>query len=403
LAATVVLPRWAGPAIVPYRAPVAPTTLRPVAATFLLFGAFWGAWAVSAADIEHGLRFSHGAFGLLLSAALVGAAFTNAAAGALTERWGTAPVLTGGLLLWGGLLALGAGIRWTPLFAFMVVTVVTSGGAIEVVMNVASAAALADQPGRLVRFHALWNIGGAAGAIAAGGLLRAGLSWRWVWLLVGLGAFVVAAVSRRAVLPAGDAGGHHSLLEGVRAVRAERLVLLSVAFATAAMIEGGIDTWGVLYLRRHLASGLLLGAGAAALGYGVAAVARVTLGPAAGSAGASRGIAIGALLASAGLLTLSLASAPVAAAAGLAVAAMGISVCWPMFISAASAGRDRPALVVGGMSAIGYVGLVVGPALVGLMAGTLGLQAGLVTLAVASLVVAVASAGATTGRLRSMT
>jgi MFS family permease len=373
-------------------------TLRPVAAAFVLFGVFWGAWAVSTADVEHALGFSNAAFGLLLSAALFGAAAANAAVGSLTERWGTATAMRRCLVLWGALLVVGACVHPVAAFAVLMVGVVSSGGALDVVMNIASAAALADRPGRLVRFHGLFNAGAAAGALTTGLLLRGGVSWRWVWLGAGLAALVLAVLTGRATLPAGGVGDHHSLAEGLRALRTEGLVLLSVAFGAGAMIEGGIDTWGVLYLRRSLNSGLLLGTGAATLGYAVAAVARVTLGPAAGSAGAPRGVGIGAGVAAAGLLALGLAGAPVPAAAGLVAAAMGISVCWPLLIAQASTGRQRPGLVVGGMSAVGYLGLVMGPAVVGALAGTVGLRAGLLLLAAAAVFVAVVPARATRTR-----
>ena len=68
-------------------------------------------------------------------------------------------------------------------------------------------------------------------------------------------------------------GGTFSLL------RRERLLLVAGAFALAAMVEGGIELWGVLFLRTYLSSGLLIGAGGAVLGYSVAALARFTLGP----------------------------------------------------------------------------------------------------------------------------
>ena len=41
--------------------------------------------------------------------------------------------------------------------------------------------------------------------------------------------------------------------------------------ALAEITEGGVDTWGVLYLRNHLATGVLLGAGAYVVGQAVAA------------------------------------------------------------------------------------------------------------------------------------
>jgi MFS family permease len=367
-------------------------SLRPVAWTFVSFGMFWGAWAVSASDIKASLRVSDGPFGLLLSAALLAAAAANAVAGSLAERWGTQTALSRTLVAWGLLLAAGAAARAPLAFGALLVGVIALGGAVDVVMNVAATAALAQHPGQLVRFHALFNAGAVGGALATETLLRSGLSWRWIWLTAGLVAFVLAERCRRIQLPAGSVGQRHGLLEAVGTIRREGLVLVAVVFATAAMVEGGIDTWGVLFLREELASGLLVGATAYVLGQIVATLARLTLGPAAGSLGAGRGVGLGAGLAAGGLTLMASAQPAGLAAAGLVLAAAGISVCWPLLLAHASAQFERPALVVAGVTSVGYLGFVLGPAVVGWLADTLGLQAGLLALALAAGFVAVTPA-----------
>jgi MFS family permease len=167
------------------------------------------------------------------------------------------------------------------------------------------------------------------------------------------------------------------------------LIALAAVFACGAMVEGGIDTWGVLVLRDRLGTTVLVGAGAYLAGQAVATTVRATLGPAAGSAGAARGIGLGGGLATVGLALVALAPSW-GAALGLAMAAAGIAVCWPLLLAQAGAGRERPAAVVGGVSAVGYLGFVVGPPVVGLLAGVVGLRPALLVLAVAAAVVAVA-------------
>ena len=77
------------------------------------------------------------------------------------------------------------------------------------------------------------------------------------------------------------------------------------------------------------------------------------------------------------------------------LAAGGISLCWPLLLSLASADRARPGAVVGAVTAVGYTGFVVGPTVVGAMAAGVGLQAGLVLLAAFAAFVAVAPAVST--------
>lgn len=351
------------------------------------FGAFFGAWAVVVADVERALHLSHAGFGLLLAVALAGSAAVNSVAGPLAERWGTSTMLARSLAAWSAAVALVAAARTPWLLAPACAVVLGVGGAVDVAMNVAASAAFADQPGRLVRFHARFNGGAVLGAGSAALLAGVGLSWRWLFVAVAVVGLGIGAWCARADLPAGEAGAAHGPLHALRTLRAERLVLLAVVFACGAMVEGGIDTWGVLVLRERLGTTVLVGAGAYLAGQAVATTARLVLGPAAGALGAVRGLAIGGSLAATGLLLVALAPAW-GAAAGLTVAAAGISLCWPLLIARASAGQERPAAVVGGVTAIGYLGFVVGPPLVGTLAAVVGLRPAILSLAAAAMVVA---------------
>jgi len=363
-------------------------SVRPVAACFIGFGVFIGGWAVLAADLERALHLGHGGFGALLAVALAGSAVVNGAAGSLAERWGTSTTLARCLVAWSvAVLCISAAPRPWALGVACVVTL-GLGGAVDVAMNVAAAAAYTDRPGALVRFHACFNGGAVIGAIIAGLLVHIGVSWRWSFVGTAAIGLVNAFVCSRASLPAGEAGDAQGPLHALRTIRAERLLGLALVFACGAMVEGGIDTWGVLVLRERLGATVLVGAGAYLAGQAVATLARVTLGPAAGAWGSVRGLALGGGLASIGLALVALAPAW-GAVVGLAAAAAGISVCWPLLVSQASSGLERPAAVVGGVTAIGYLGFVVGPPVIGALAGLVGLRSALLALAAGAAAVAI--------------
>ncbi|MDQ1519113.1 MAG: hypothetical protein QOI55_186 [Actinomycetota bacterium] len=365
-------------------------TLRPVAAAFVGFGAFWGSWSVAVADLEHELHLSHGTFGLLLSGGLAAAGVANALGGALAERRGTGQVLAGALFVWAGLLAGTSLVHGRVLLGAFVVATFAAGGLVDTVMNVAATAALAESPGSLVRFHALFNVGGAMGAGATGLLIAHDASWRWWWAVVAIAAFVVALFCARATLPAGEPGEDAPLGDTIRLLRREHLVLIAVAFAVGAMVEGGIDLWGVLFLRTRFPSTLAVAVTSAVIAYLIAASARVLLGPAAGRRGAAQGVALGAGAATIGILMLAIAPGAWFKGAGLVIAAGGISLCWPLLLAHATAGRARPGAVVGSVSAVGYIGFFAGPTIVGWLASATTLQGGLLLLAAAAVFVAIA-------------
>jgi predicted MFS family arabinose efflux permease len=361
--------------------------LLPVTAAFVLFGFFWGAWAVSALEVERALGLSNGGFGLLLSAGLLGAAFGNVSGGSLSERWGTARVLAVSLSCWAG-LALGVAAshpRW--LLAPVLLVFLGVNGVVDVAMNVAATASLS--PGHLVRFHARFNGGAALGAASAGWLLGTGHSWRDLWFTIAALAVVLAGLASRSSMPGAGSGEQAPLGHAFRILRQERLVAVAAAFAVGAMVEGGIELWGVLYLRTRLHSGLLIGAGGSVLAYLVATAARITLGPAAARRGPARGVLLGAGTAAVGAGLLAGAPVAVAAAFGLVLGAGGISMYWPLLIAQTGAGRERPGTAVGAVTAFGYLGLMAGPGLVGLLAQGVGLRRALLVLAGGAAFVAV--------------
>jgi MFS family permease len=174
----------------------------------------------------------------------------------------------------------------------------------------------------------------------------------------------------------------------VAGLRHEGLLLLASVFGAAAMIEGGIATWGILYLRAHLNVGVLAGVSAYVAGEGLATVARIGGGPVIGALGSRRAVALGGLLAAAGIATEALCGTAAVAAAGLAAAAVGISVVWPLLLADVNNEARHPTLAIGGVTACGYLGMVAGPPLVGLLSSAFGLRTGLLVLAAIGLFVA---------------
>jgi len=101
-------------------------------------------------------------------------------------------------------------------------------------------------------------------------------------------------------------------------------------------------------------------------------------------------LAAAAALAAAGTLVAALAPGRAVALAGIALAGLGISVCAPLLIAMAGAiaAPDRRGSAVSVVTTVAYLGFVVGPAAVGLVAQGIGLRAALAS--VAALAVALA-------------
>jgi MFS family permease len=369
-----------------------PTTLRPVAAAFVVFGVFAGAWAVAVIDVERAFHLSDAGLGLLLAIGVIAATAVAAFGGAITDRYGAGRSLARALIAWGVLLVLEACAPSLAIFVPAFVVAMAAGGLVDVVMNIVAADALSDEAGQLVRFHGLFNGGCVVGAAVTGIALRFGASWRVVWVGVAVVAVVTGFVTRRARVPEPERFDHPSMWRALMGLRHEGLLVLALVFAASAMVEGGIATWGVLYLRRHLGLGVIAGVSAYVVGEGLATAARLGGGPTIGRFGTRRAVAFGASLSAIGIATEALSANAGLAAAGLAAAALGITVVWPLLLADVNNEAQHPALAIGGITACGYLGMVAGPPLVGILSKLFGLQTGLLVLAAIALVVAVVPA-----------
>ncbi len=369
-----------------------PTTLRPVAVAFFVFGIYAGGWAVATIDVERTFHLSNTGLGALLAAGIVSATVVAAFGGAITDRFGAGHSLTFALVAWGALLAVEAGAPHLVLFVPAFMAAMAAGGLVDVVMNIVAADALSHEAGRLVRFHGLFNAGCVAGAAATGIALRLGASWRVVWVGIAVVGVTTGLVTRRARLPEPERFDHPSMWRALVGLRHEGLVPLAVVFGASAMVEGGIATWGILYLRSNLGLGVLAGVSAYVVGESLATFARLGGGPMVGALGTRRAVFFGATLAAAGIAAEALCGMAGIAAAGLAAAAVGISVVWPLLLADVNNQARHPALAIGGITACGYVGMVAGPLLVGVLSGLFGLRTGLVVLAGIALFVALVPA-----------
>src|SRR6185436_8237461 len=129
-------------------------------------------------------------------------------------------------------------------------------------------------------------------------------------------------------------------------LRHEGLTVLALVFAGSAMVETGIATWGVLYLRAHVGLGVLAGVGAYVVGNGLATVTRLGSGGIVTRLGTRRTVALGASIAAIGITTEVYSRTPFIAAAGLAAASLGISVVWPLLIADVNNEARHPALAI---------------------------------------------------------
>ncbi|HEX2383324.1 MAG TPA: hypothetical protein VHI95_11840 [Acidimicrobiales bacterium] len=361
----------------------------PVAGVFVWFGAVLGSFAVIALDVQESLGLGPGGFGALLAVGFALGAGAHLAGGALVERCGEGGALWRVVVAWAATLVAAVAAPGTLCLAIAIVAVLAGAGALNATLNACAVNAVAGDTRRFVRYHAAYSAGAFGGAVLTALIAGGGASWRVVWLtlvLAGLALVVPAShVNSGSTAPTVRATSMRSVLSLLRTPAVRRVAVLLFAAVAAA---SAVDTWGVRFLRVEHDTSVVGGAGAYAVAQLVAVVARLRLVPSSNVRRADPVVVASGLLA-AGLIVECSISNMWISAAGLAAAAVAGALVVPLLLACSGIG-ERPAAAVAAVGAVGHLGFVIGPALVGALTALAGSAAGL--LAVASLAVVTAAA-----------
>lgn len=234
-------------------------------------------------------------------------------------------------------------------------------GTIDVAMNV-HAAAVERRAARpmMSGFHAMWSVGGIAGAGSATALLAAGAAPVQAALAASAVAALCLAMAAPGLLRAG--GGAPPRLALPRGI----VLLLAALTAAGFLVEGAILDWGALLMvERGLQDPERAGLGfmfmSAAMAVGRLSGDRIvaTIGPRATLAG-------GGIVVAAGLAVMLCAPTVTVAMAGFALVGLGAANLVPVLFSAAGrqTGMD-PGLAIAAVTTTGYAGILLGPAAIG--------------------------------------
>jgi MFS family permease len=349
---------------------------------FAALGLFWGAWAAVLPSVQQATGASNGALGFALLFVSVGSLPAMLlVAGPAVDRYGPRAVAVACAVFAVATTLPGLATSLPALILALLATGAASG-ALDVGIN-ANAAQIEAATGRRLMplAHGLYSVGVLVGAVAAGLVRGAGAGREPILVAVAVLVLVTAAL-----LGADPASAKLAQGRGPR-IRIERaLLLIGLVGAAAFVVEGGIESWSALFLERQLhaepaVSGLGPGVFGASMALGRFYGQATRLGDRALLAG-------GAVVAVAGCLLAAFAPNAPLALVGFALGGGGISLNAPIVFGAA--GRVS-ASAVASVTTLGYVGLLVGPPLVGGSAQAISLRGSFVVLAAVAAAVAVAA------------
>lgn len=338
-----------------------------VTAVFLINGAGYGNWVSRIPAIRDNLHLDTRALGLALLGLAAGSLLGLPSSGALVARFGSRRMTTvAGLVFCAGLV-LPALAGNAATLGLDLAVIGAAAGILDVSMNAAGAAI--ERRGRksiMSSFHAAFSFGGLLGA-ALGGIAAgrgvAPLPHLGLAALVGLGAMALAT---RPLLPP-DAGEQASGPVFARPTRS--LALLGVIGFCSLLCEGAMADWSGIYLRDIRAAD----AATSAYGFGAfslcMAVGRLIGDWLVERFGTVQTIRAGGLVAAAGLAAALIAPALGLALASFAAIGLGLSVTFPLVLSAAARSREvSSGTALAAVSTLGYFGFLAGPPSLGFVA-----------------------------------
>jgi predicted MFS family arabinose efflux permease len=347
-------------------------------AAFFVAGFAFSCWAPLVPYAKQNVGADEAQLGLLLLFIGIGSVLSMPITGVLAARIGARPVI-----LFGG-FGISAVIPFLMMtnspwvLAGLLLLTGTTLGALDVSMNIhgAKVEEIEDRP-LMSGFHALFSIGALAGAAIVTGFLSLGLSPVFAGFFVSVVSFTIMLVTAPHLMRA-RAGKPEPIVRPKGVV-----LLLSLLTGIMFLTEGAMLDWGALLLiDRNLAQ--TEGAGIGFIVFSIAmVVARLNGDRITRYMGAFRVIFYGGLTTAAGILLIVLAPGQAGAMLGFALVGLGASNIVPVLFSLAGGQKVMPPeLAIAAISVVGYAGILMGPALIGLLADRTSLAAAFLLLAV---------------------
>lgn len=360
---------------------------RLIMGLFFVYSSSMSNWLIRIPDVQHKLGLEPATLAICLLGVPIGLVTSMAFSGAVVEWLGPRRAIKIGfpLLLVPLLLP---GFATTPTLLFFALVLVGLGmGPLEVALNVT-----ADRIGRSIgrtvmsRCHAFWSFGFMAGGITGSVAATYGLPPHIHMIIVVVTVLVISELlATRLPQIHTTESTEPKVKNSAFVIPSPKIVLLCLFAFGMLLVEGGIADWSAIYLRdvfgakppvtgfAFTAFGLIMALGRLAgdwlsMRYGAVMMARVCC-----------------VVGLVGLLALVFAVNPLMVILGAGATGFGVSIVFPLAVTAAASREGSPAVNVAALSLLSFSGFLLGPPMIGFVAEVGGLRMGMATLLLAAL------------------
>lgn len=358
-----------------------------VGCLFFMLGLCFATWASRIPSIQQSLHLSDAALGVVLFALPAGSMFALPFSGWIVTKYGSKRVVTNAIILYSIFLI---GLGFSESLPQLIITLMLFGAAGNIT-NIAvntQAVGVEARYGRkiMASFHGLWSL---AGFTAAGiGTFMIGKN------IIPLHHFIIIT----SVILCGVAVSFHYLLPAEEKPAEKTpffpkmdkpLVMLGIVTFCCMICEGAMFDWSGIYFKKVVqADQDWVGAGYTAFMLTMA-TGRFLADWVTHKIGFKRTVQGSGVLIATGLMIAVLFPNLVSAIVGFLLVGFGVSSVVPLvFSEAGKSSHIAPGVALAAVSSIGFLGFLIGPPLIGVVAGVAGLQTSFVIIAVMGLCVA---------------
>lgn len=334
---------------------------------FLVCGIGLSSWAPMVPFAKINLGLDDAALGLVLLSLGAGAILTMPFTGFFINKFGSRKVMLVSAIMIAIALPILLLTKSAPELAAILFIFGASIGSIDVAMN-SHAVLVQEKYGRHIMssFHGMFSLGGLAGSIGLGFLIKMGLSPSVAAVSISVMLVVIAGSQYQYLFAKSEEKSVDSFSFSLPTGPVIALGLMCFVFFLA---EGALLDWSAVFLQfnRNFEPSM------AGLGYAVFSVAmavmRLTGDKIIHKIGSSKVVLYGALVASAGYFIAVLIPWPGAALIGFALVGLGAANVVPVFFTAAgNIPGIAPSVSLPAVTTLGYMGQLAGPAMIGFIA-----------------------------------
>jgi MFS family permease len=358
---------------------------RAIIAAFGVGGITVAAWGPRLPTLKLELGIDTATIGLLLGCVTVGAIVGFVVSTPVLHWLGSRRALIGAILIVAvGMTLLGAAVTLGSVqlvtVAFLVIG--CASGLLDVLINV-EGSAIEQLAGRTLmpRMHGAWSVGAAVGSGIGAACAALGITPQAQFfgeaVLIGAVALALAPAippGRRGLVEEVERDRMAKVRQWLRGWLDWRLLLIGVVMLGVELGEGSANNWLTLAVR----NGHGQTAAVAALFFTAFAIAeaatRIFGGPVVDRLGRVRTIRFTTALGVVGVILFILGHSPVVVLAGVLLWAVGVSMGFPLGMSAAAGSGMNPAARVSVVASIGYLANLAGPPAIGFLAQAVGLD-----------------------------